>query len=188
MDRREFVKAAVALAGTLGLSQALKAGTQAEKTIINHLVARGDMSDLDILQGAVAAEYKAIYAYGFALQSGLLKGEPKELAKIFRASHQGHEDTLSGAIRSMGGTPVQAQKQYDFGVKIATASDIAKLAYSLERGAAQAYLNAVDSLENAKLKDAAAQIMADEVLHATTWYKLVGHHPLGGYNQLPAKL
>lgn len=186
MERREFVKAAVALAGTLGISQAVKAGTRAEKLFINHFVAQGNMSDVEMLNGALGAEYKAIYAYGAGLQSGLLKGEAKELAKIFRASHQGHADTLSGAVISMGGTPVREMKKYDLGVTLATPAQIAKFAYGLERGAAQAYLNAVGDLQNDKLKSAAAQIMADEVVHATSWYKLLGHHPLaGGFNQLP---
>ena len=188
MDRREFVKAAFALAGTLGLSQVAKAGTEAEKRFIGHLVARANPGDLQILQTALGAEYKAIYAYTAALDSGLLKGEGKELSKLFRSSHQGHAETLTGAIKSLGGTPQKEQPKYDLGVKLATPSQIAKFAYSLERGAAQAYMNAIGSLENDKLKDAAAMILADEVVHATTWYKILGHHPLSGYNQLPAKL
>lgn len=188
MERREFVKAAVALAGTLGLSQAVKIGTAAEKTLINHLVARGATGDLGILQGALGAEHKAIFAYTAALDSGLLRGEGKELSKLFRASHQGHADVLSGAITSLGGRPEAAEKRYDLGVKLATPAQIAKFAYSLERGAAQAYMNAIGSLENEKLKEAAATIMADEIVHATTWYKILGHHPLAGYNQLPTKL
>lgn len=188
MDRREFVKAAFALAGTLGLAEAVKAGTEAEKTLVRHLVARENPSDLQILQGALGAEYKAIYAYTAALDSGLLKGEGKELSKLFRSSHEGHADAVSGAVKSLGGTPEQRMKKYDLGVKLSTPVDIARYAYSLERGAAQAYLNAIGSLENVKLKDAAAMIMADEVVHATTWYKILGHHPLAGYNQLPIKL
>lgn len=188
MERREFVKAAFALAGTLGLSQAVKAGTQAESTLINHLIARGNPSDLQVLQGALGAEHKAIFAYTAALDSGLLKGEGKELSRLFKASHQGHADILSGAIKSLGGTPEESQKKYDLGVKLATPVQIAKFAYGLERGAAQAYMNAIGSLENEKLKEAAAMIMADEIVHATTWYKVLGHHPLAGYNQLPTKL
>jgi len=188
MDRREFMKAAIAIAGGLGLSQAVKAGTAAEKTFIGRLVARGNPSDLEILQGALGAEHKAIYAYKAALDSGLLKAEAKEASKVFRASHQGHADTLGGAITSLGGTPTPVMPKVDLGVTLATPAQIAKFAYSLERGAAQAYMNAIGELENDKLKEAAATIMADEIVHATTWYKILGHHPLAGYNQLPTKL
>jgi len=189
MDRREFVKAAFAVAGTLGLSQAVKLGTAAEKTLVAEMVARGNPSDVQILEGALTAEYKAIYAYTAALDSGLLKTKAKELSTLFRASHQGHSDILTGAIKSLGGTPQAAEKKYDLGVKLASPADIARYAYSLERGAAQAYMNAVGLLHNDKLKDATAMIMADEVLHATTWYEVLGHHPMAtGFNQLPDKL
>jgi rubrerythrin len=189
MDRREFVKAAVAMAGTLGLAQAVKAGTKAETTLIRHLAAKGDTSDLAKLEGALKAEHEAVFAYGAALQTGLLKGDAKELAKLFRESHQGHAETLSDAIKSLGGKPAPPAKSYNLGVKLATPAQIARFAYGLERGAAQAYLNAVDELENPKLKYAAAQIMADEIVHATTWYKVLGYHPLaGGFNQLPQRM
>lgn len=189
MDRREFVKAAVAMAGTLTLSQAVKSGTAAEKMLIAQMASRGNPSDLTVLEGALKAEHKAIYAYTAALSTGLLKGKGKELSTLFRASHEGHADTLSGAIKSLGGTPQNAPKTIDLGVKLATPADIAKYAYSLERGAAQAYMNAVGILQNDKLKDAAAMIMADEILHATTWYDVIGHHPLAsGFNQLPEKV
>lgn len=189
MERRDFMKAAVAMAGTLGLAQTVKAGTKAETMLVRHLVAKAEPGDVERLQGALEAEHKAIYAYGAALQSGLLKGEAKQLASLFRESHQGHAETLADAVKSLGGSPAAAEKTYDLGVKLASAAQIARFAYSLEKGAAQAYLNAVDGFDNPKLKFAAAQIMADEVVHATTWYKVLGVHPLvAGYTQLPAKV
>lgn len=188
MDRREFMKAAVAMAGSVGLTQVVKAGTQAQKLWTSRLIAKEDPSDIDQLNHALGAEHQAIFAYDSALHTGLLRGEGKEFAKIFQESHQGHAEILSNAVRSLGAEPVKPKKTYDFGVRFSTPVQVVKFAYNLERGAAQAYLNAVDDLQNNKLKYAAAQIMADEVVHATTWYRLLGSHPFaGGFNQLPSK-
>lgn len=177
------------MAGTLTLSQAVKSGNAAEKMLIGQMAARGGASDLKILEGALGAEHKAIYAYTAALDTGLLKGKGKELSTLFRASHEGHADVLSGAVRSLGGRPEPAPQKIDLGVRLASPAEIARYAYSLERGAAQAYMNAVGLLENDKLKDAAAMIMADEIVHATTWYEVLGHHPMtSGFNQLPEKI
>lgn len=187
MNRREFVKAAVALAGTLGVSGAIKAGGQAEKVFLNHWIAREDPSDIAQLRGAFLAENKAVYAYGLGLKSGLLKGATKEYAKLFQLNHQGHAEALKSAIQSLGGQVPEIPGTFDFEtVKLSTPADIARFAYGLEKGAARAYLNGVESLQEAKLKAAAAQIMADEIVHATTWHNLIqGNHPLlPGYGEL----
>src|SRR5947209_14400959 len=97
MERREFVKAAVAVAGTLGLSRIASAETKAG-IAIDKLTGHGNPSDLEILNQALMSEYQAVHAYDIALQTGHLKGEARELAKMFQASHQGHVALVSEAI------------------------------------------------------------------------------------------
>ena len=76
-------------------------------------------------------------------------------------------------MRRFGGTPVEPKSSYDFGT-IASATDIVKLAQSLEEGAEMAYLTNADKLVNHEILDAAVPILEDEVRHNIVLRQLLG--------------
>src|SRR5208337_2806634 len=94
--------------------------------------------DLAILNVALGLEHQAIAAYDAGAQSKLLNADQLKIAVSFQADHKRHRDALIHFIRRFGGTPVERKSNYEFGT-ITSATDIVKLAQSLEAGAEAAY-------------------------------------------------
>jgi Ferritin-like domain len=78
---------------------------------------RGDQSDdAKILNGALYYEHQAIWAYGVAtgkLSDSNVGKAVKALALRNQADHIAHRDILSSAVKQLGGTPVNAERNYD---------------------------------------------------------------------------
>src|SRR5262249_48126648 len=74
--------------------------------------------DILLMNTALALEHEAIWAYGLAGKSGLLSAKAKEVGLLFQGSHEIHRDVLVDAIRKKGGQPVDARKEYAFGVPL----------------------------------------------------------------------
>lgn len=129
--------------------------------------------DLAILNLALGLEHQAIAAYDAGAQSKLLSPDQLKLAVSFQTDHKRHRDALIKFIRRFGGTPVAPKSSYNFGT-ITSATDIVKLAHSLEEGAAQAYLANAYKLESCEILSAAVPILVDEVRHTTVFKQLLG--------------
>ena len=129
--------------------------------------------DLAILNVALGLEHQAIAAYNAGAASKLLSADQLKLAVSFQNDHKRHRDALTGFIKRFGGTPVAAKPSYDFGT-IASATDIVKLAQSLEEGAMGAYLANAGKLGNREILNAAVPILEDEVRHNTVFKQLLG--------------
>ncbi len=129
--------------------------------------------DLTILNVALGLELQAIAAYDAGAKSKLLSADQLKIAASFQTDHKRHRDALIHYIRRFGGTPVDAKTSYDFGT-ITSATDIVKLAQSLEDGAENAYLARAAKLENREILNAAVPILEDEVRHNTVFKQLVG--------------
>ena len=129
--------------------------------------------DLAILNVALGLEYQAIAAYNAGAGSKLLNADQLKLALGFQRDHKRHRDALTKFVRRFGGTPVEPKSSYDFGT-IASATDIVKLAQSLEEGAEMAYLTNADKLVNHEILDAAVPILEDEVRHNIVLRQLLG--------------
>lgn len=91
-----------------------------------------------------------------------------------QADHVQHRNTLSEVIRSLGGTPVQAEESYDVSPYIQRGEgnldsdvNIAKLALALEADAAIAYGQEIAMLKTPALITAGASIGSTEASHAT---------------------
>lgn len=130
--------------------------------------------DLMLMNTALALEHEAIWAYGLAGTSGLLSAKAKEVGLLFQGSHEIHRDLLVDALRRKGGTPVDAKKDYVFGVPLKNEKDVLELAFKLEVGAARVYLYVVDRFQDRALSGSAAKILSDEVLHATVLRSVLG--------------
>jgi len=129
--------------------------------------------DLAILNVALGLEHQAIAAYDAGAKSKLLSADQLKIAVSFQTDHKRHRDTLTRYIKRFGGTPVAPKTSYDFGT-ITSATDIIKLAQSLEAGAEGAYLANAGKLENREILDAAVPILEDEVRHNTVFEQLLG--------------
>jgi len=149
---------------------------------------RGDSrptGDLSILNGALVLEHTAIYAYGLAGGSGLLGKGALAVGGTFKGSHESHREALSAVIRSLGGSPADPRKEYDFSAfELKSEADVLRLALFLEMKAARAYQSAISQFRTKALLEAAARIMGDEVSHATILRAALGKAPAGFYSQI----
>lgn len=141
--------------------------------------------DLSLLNGALVLEHTAIYAYGLAGGSGLLSKGVLAVGGTFKGSHESHREALSAVIRSLGGSPADPKKDYDFSAfELKSEADVLRLALFLEMKAARAYQAAASQFKTRSLVEAAARIMGDEVSHATILRAALGKAPVGFYNQI----
>ena len=168
MQRRDLFRSAARTGLALGLAAAgrpLVALPGPEKT---------EIDDIGLMNTALALEHQAIWAYGLAGKSGLLTEKAKEVGLAFQGSHEIHRDVLVDAVRRKGGTPVDAKKEYVFPVPLASEKDVLELAFTLEVGAARAYLSVIDRFHDRALSASSARILSDEVLHATVLRSVLG--------------
>lgn len=140
--------------------------------------------DIDILNVALGLEHEAIEAYQIGAESGLLERSVLDLALVFQSQHKGHRDALVGAVRQLGGAPVDPKSRADYLISLNIAAirnqaDILRLAEVHERGAANAYIGVMPSLGSPDLVQVAAKIAADEAAHWSLLTTALG-------NKLPA--
>jgi len=175
--RRAFLsRSGLLLSGT---AVALLANDHALAATMKKSGADAQASDVKILNSALAAEQQGIAAYQVGAESGLLQKPVLDLAVQFQGHHKAHRDLLAATIKQLGGTPVEAQKKYDFPVdKLKTQADVLSFAAGLEQGAVSAYLGAIPSLENRDLAKAAGSILGDEAMHWAVLRNALGENPV----------
>ncbi len=166
VSRREALKQGAVVSGAC-LSNWLFGGS------VTVVAGQSPERDLTILTAALYLEHEAIAAYTAGAGSGLLPADVLAVASAFMDDHQYHRDGIAGVIRSLGQTPADTQPRYRFG-RLQSADDILKLALRLEHGAATAYRTLASSVQNKAVLGFAANIMADEVRHATVLRSVLG--------------
>ncbi|MGG6295518.1 DUF4439 domain-containing protein [Leptolyngbya sp. AN02str] len=134
-------------------------------------------NDVQILNTALFYEHAAIWAYSAAaplLSSSDVGNAVKAIAVANMEDHMEHRDTLISVIRDLGGTPAEAQSEYDLSAYLQRGEgnldsdvNIAKLALALETDAAIAYGKEIAMLQTPALITAGASIGATEASHAT---------------------
>lgn len=127
--------------------------------------------DVELLNAAIALEHEGIGAYQIGAESKLLSPEVLKLAVTFQDHHKQHRDELAAAVRRLGGEPAAAKSlaQYagDLGAgSIKDQAGVLQLALKLERGAANAYLGLIPSLDAVDFHLLAARMAGDEAFHA----------------------
>lgn len=162
--------AAVALlAGAPGLA---RAGGRSSKEA---------MSDIQILNAALAAEREAVAAYQLGAESGLLQKAVLKTAVQFQGHHKAHAEVLASTIKKLGGAPAEPPAEYDFPVsELKGQRDVLEFAAKLERGAVTAYAGAIPKFENRDLSHAAASIITDEAMHWAILRQALGLDPVPG--------
>lgn len=134
--------------------------------------------DVQILNAAIALEHEGIAAYQIAAGSGLLQPAVVQVGVTFKDHHEGHRDVLVAAVRTLGGTPVEAKSTDEYIRDLDVASlrnqtDVLRLALRLERGAANAYLSLIPSM-SADYHQVAARLAGDEAFHAAILANALG--------------
>ena len=134
------------------------------------------LSDIQILNQALFFENRGVWAYTFAagkLSNSEVGKTVLELGLQNRADHEKHQEMLRNAIRELGGTPVQMEKNYDLSSYINKGQgnvdsdvNIAKLALALEIGAAVGYVSDTTKLKSPYMIEMEAGIACIEAIHA----------------------
>lgn len=78
--------------------------------------AQASSQDVIILNTAIGAEHEAVAAYQVGAESGLLQSAALKVAVQFQGHHKAHIDALANAVKSLGGTAVDAKRDYGFPV------------------------------------------------------------------------
>lgn len=177
-SRRQFLSSAgaVTLSATgvallSGCANAAKHDTEASAT----------QQDVIILNTAISAEFEAVAAYQVGAQSGLLSSEVLKVALQFQGHHKEHIEALVNAVKSLGGTAVEAKTDYDFPLdQLKNQTNVLEFAAGLERGAVSAYAGAIPVFGDRDLAAAAASILADEAMHWAILRNALGLDPVPG--------
>ncbi|MBV61253.1 MAG: ferritin [Nevskiales bacterium] len=175
-SRRSFLRRSALLSGA---AVALLGGVPL-RGIAAHNDAQAS-SDVNILNVALGLEHEGIAAYQIGAVSGLLDKPTLAVASLFLSHHEGHREALVGAIKQMGGTPVNAMSMDHYkaseklNVKaIKTAADVLRLAQRLELGAVNAYIGVMPSFKERSLSQVAGRLIADETMHWTALTQALG--------------
>lgn len=127
--------------------------------------------DVQLLNAALALEHEGIAAYQIAAESGLLSADVLKVGITFQSHHKTHRDDLAAAIRRLGGQAATSKSIAEYAAALGAAAlktqnDVLKLALQLERGAANAYLGLIPSLEATEFHLLSARMAGDEAFHA----------------------
>jgi len=135
--------------------------------------------DVQLLNAALSLENEGIAAYQIGAESKLLKPDVLKVAITFQGHHKQHRDDLIAAIKRLGGTPVGTKPVPEYAKELNAASlkdqtGVLRLALKLERGATNAYLGLIPSLDQSDLYVLAARTAADESFHAAVLGQVLG--------------
>lgn len=161
----------------------------------------GSSGDVGVLNGLLAIEYRAIYAYT-ALVPALPQpanvpvptsgpppppnpNEPLKLAvplaiacaRDFLGLEVAHAGELQGIITQAGGTPVKAEASYEIG-RPTSKDEIVHFLHELERAQVAAYMDALTKLSPGRLRAAAAAILANEAQQLSVLRMVLGMPPV----------
>lgn len=135
--------------------------------------------DAQLLNAAIALEHEGIAAYQIGAESGLLTPDVLKTAVLFQGHHKQHRDELAAAVRRLGGNPVDTKPVAAYASDLGAGSlkdqaGVLGLALKLERGAANAYLGLIPSLDATDLHLLAARMAGDEAYHAAILASALG--------------
>lgn len=165
-NRRSILAGGVTTLSAAGLVALLGSSLPAEAKRPNR-----PGQDVQLLNAALALEHEGIAAYQIAAESGLLSADVLKVGITFQSHHKTHRDDLAAAIRRIGGQAATSKSIAEYAAALGAAAlktqnDVLKLALQLERGAANAYLGLIPSLEATEFHLLSARMAGDEAFHA----------------------
>jgi rubrerythrin len=160
-----FVLAACGSGGKTDTSAVATANTATTST-----TASASSGDLAILNYALTLEYLETGFYEKVVASGFFTGKVGALIKSFGGEEKTHVEALKGAVEKLGGTPA-ANPNGKF--PITSATQVARLAYTVENLGAAAYLGQAGNIQSPEILATALAIHTVEARHAATLGTLV---------------
>lgn len=177
-DRRGFLR----WAGVIGAGSALVAsgtvyGSGAAAAAPAAAAPSFGEGDVGILNYALTLEYIEYNFYAMGLSKGLLKGRDLELVTPIRAHEQAHVQAVMGAVKALGGTPIDEPK-LNFPAKIfANADSFLATAVQFEELGVTAYHGQVTKIQSPDVLASAASIAGVESRHAAILEQLTNGNP-----------
>lgn len=137
---------------------------------------------VDALQGALAAEHAAIWAYGVvaAFVPGTLDGQLEEAA----SAHQARRDATERVLIDAGAPPVPPEPGYLTPEPVTDATSALRLAITAETDAAAAWRSVVElspaehSPADPGLRSTALDALTEAAVRATRWRATASVSPL----------
>ena len=178
-DRRELLQRGVGLGGA-----AIAAASIPLLWSVRSASAQ-DAGDAPFLNSAINLERAMVIAYDTVLGGGLLSPAVRRVLRRFRAQEQEHADVLTTALTDLGGTPPAPPKGVADVDKIVeglsgvrSQADVVSFLIELETAAVAAYFEAHSELEEAKLLQTGASIMANEGQHLVVLRRIARKDPI----------
>jgi rubrerythrin len=176
-SRRDLVRRGV-LSG--GIAVAAVAAPALLKTVGAAAQADGDAR---ILEDAIRIEQTAVFAYGLAHDSGKLQPPIARKFRRMRNQRRDHASTLITALEHLGVAPPAKPTRVGQVKGLAEAlaggqRAILEFAVALEERAVAGYYRAAPRLEDAKLLQLSATIMANEGQHLVILRRALGKDPV----------
>lgn len=178
-DRRDLIRRGIAAGGAV-----IAASSIPLLLGVRNAFAQSS-GDTAIVEGAVGIEQIAVFAYATALDSGLLDKDTTVVAKLFRDHEQEHADALISVLMDLNGTVPPKPKSVADVDKVTkglgdvkSQADILSFAIELETAGVAAYYDANQKLQDSKLLQTAAAIMANEGQHLVVLRQAVKKDPV----------
>jgi len=137
---------------------------------------RADAGDVKLLETAVAFERAAIKAYSDGAASGVLSPPVAAVTTQFTSDHTAHLAALVSALQAAGQQPgeqVTAMVPPTF----QTEMDVLNYAYTIERGAATMYLDAIAQIKDRTLAKTLASILGVDTAHVALLAEALSKYP-----------
>lgn len=128
-----------------------------------------------LLNSLLVLEHTAVAAYEAA--AALARGEARRYARRIARQERAHVARLEGLIRSRGGASARSRTPDEYArsfPRLAGQGDALRFAADLEEQLVRAYLQALPRLSDPELRQAAAEIGADEGAHLAVVHVLRG--------------
>ncbi len=178
-DRRELLRRGFGLGGA-----AIAAASIPLLWSVRSAFAEDD-GDAPFMESAINLERSTVIAYDTLLDRGPLSPAVGGVLRRFRAHEQEHADALATALTDLGGTPPAPPKGVADVDKIVeglgdvrSQAEVVNFLVELETATVAAYFDALSRVEEAKLLQSGASIMANEGQHLVVLRRAAGKDPI----------
>ena len=136
-------------------------------------------SDLEIINGALAAEGELVAAYEECIKTGLLEPGLKKIFNHFKSHHVQHSNKFRRISLELGGITAEEPSDYVFPANnLTNQKDLIAFVADLEESITISYVDAVGTFADRTISKLVASILAAEAIHWATLDSELGN-PLG---------
>jgi bacterioferritin (cytochrome b1) len=162
----------IAAGATLAISGC---GSKSGRPDVHKIPPEARNVDVEILNGLLDREYKAIAAYTAGIP--LLESHVQTAAKQFLSQEISHAGELYALIKQAKGVANKAQPSYAFGHP-RTHKEVVDLLHSLEQSQISGYLEAIPSVSPGSVRAALSSILANDAQHVVILRRALRIEPI----------